>query len=113
MGAGHVRCRRAAAAAAAHAARSRPLVPRACAPVCSRRRPGPGLGHGGLQPPAPPLISPFHRRPHRPYHLQPPPAGLTQGWGTVAYKSPDEVLADVQLTWTNCRRYNAAGSPIK
>lgn len=31
----------------------------------------------------------------------------------VAYKSIDEVLADVQLVWTNCRRYNSAGSPIK
>lgn len=40
-------------------------------------------------------------------------AGRTEGWGMVAYKSTDEVLADVQLVWTNCRRYNAAGSPIK
>lgn len=30
----------------------------------------------------------------------------------IHYKSTDEVLSDVQLVWANCRRYNAAGSPI-
>lgn len=39
-------------------------------------------------------------------------AGLSEGWGMVQYKSTDDVLSDVQLVWANCRRYNAAGSPI-
>ncbi len=30
----------------------------------------------------------------------------------VSYKSTDEVLADVQLVFSNCRLYNARGSPI-
>ncbi|KAK9815856.1 hypothetical protein WJX72_010824 [[Myrmecia] bisecta] len=38
--------------------------------------------------------------------------GRKQGWGTIVYKSTQEVQDDVNLVWHNCRLYNEPGDPI-